>query len=77
MPPGPGFNSMSPANKSKWMIVELLIGFVCFCALYLLNAPWRMVPLLLPLFGSVSTDLAQCLTIVLSEINRGQKDPTF
>ena len=37
---------------------ELLIGFVCFCGLSLLNAPWRTVPLLLPLFGSVPTDLA-------------------
>jgi hypothetical protein len=37
---------------------ELLIGFVYFCGLSLLNAPWRTVPLLLPLFGSVPTDLA-------------------
>ena len=37
---------------------ELLIGFVCFCELSLLNAPWRTVPLLLPLFGSVPTYLA-------------------
>jgi hypothetical protein len=34
-------------------MVELLIGFVCFCGLSLLNAPWSTVPLLLPLFGSV------------------------
>jgi hypothetical protein len=39
------------------------------------NVPWSTVPLLLPLFGSVPTDLAQCLTVVLSEIYRGQKDP--
>jgi hypothetical protein len=39
-------------------IKELLIGFVCFCGLSLLNAPWHTVPLLLPLFGSVPTDLA-------------------
>jgi hypothetical protein len=41
-------------------MVELLIGFVCFCGLSLLNAPWSTVPLLLPLFGSeisVPTDL--------------------
>jgi hypothetical protein len=31
-------------------MVELLIGFVCFCGLSLLNAPWSTVPLLLPLF---------------------------
>jgi hypothetical protein len=37
---------------------ELLIGFVCFCGLSLLNAPWSTVPFLLPLFGSVPTDLA-------------------
>ena len=37
---------------------HVLIGFVCFCGLSLLNAPWRTVPLLLPLFGSVPTDLA-------------------
>ena len=41
------------------------------------NVPWSTVPLLLPLFGSVPTDLAQCLTVVLSEIYRGQKDPTL
>jgi len=60
-------------------MVELLIGFVGFCGLSLLNAPWSTVPLLLhvPLFGSVPTDLTQCLTIVLSKINRGQKDPTL
>jgi hypothetical protein len=45
--------------------------------LSLLNAPWSTVPLLLPLFGSVPTDLAYCLTVVLSEIYRGQKDPTL
>jgi hypothetical protein len=39
-------------------MVELLIGFVCFCGLSLLNAPWSTVPFLLPLFGSVPTDLA-------------------
>jgi hypothetical protein len=39
-------------------MVELLIGFVCFCGLSLLNVPWSTVPLLLPLFGSVPTDLA-------------------
>jgi hypothetical protein len=39
-------------------MVELLIGFVCFCGLSLLNAPWSTVPLLLPLFGSMPTDLA-------------------
>jgi hypothetical protein len=43
-----------------------LIGFVCFCGLSLLNTPWSTVPLLLPLFGSVPTDLVQCLTVVLS-----------
>jgi hypothetical protein len=48
-------------------MVELLIGFVCFCGLSLLNAPWSTVPLLLPLFGSVPTDLAQCLTVVLTK----------
>ena len=58
-------------------MVELLIGFVCFCGLSLLNAPWSTVPLLLPLFGSVPTDLAYCTTVVLSEIYRGQKDPTL
>jgi hypothetical protein len=58
-------------------MVELLIGFVCFCGLPLLNAPWSMVPLLLSLFGSVPTDVALCLTVVLSEIYRGQKDPTL
>jgi hypothetical protein len=42
----------------KTQMVELLIGFVCFCGLSLLNAPWSTVPLLLPLFGSVPTDLA-------------------
>ena len=36
----------------KTQMVELLIGFVCFCGLSLLNAPWSTVPLLLPLFGS-------------------------
>jgi hypothetical protein len=41
----------------KTQMVELLIGFVCFCGLSLLNAPWSTVPLLLPLFGSVPTDL--------------------
>jgi hypothetical protein len=39
-------------------MVELLIGFGCFCGLSLLNAPWSTVALLLPLFGSVPTDLA-------------------
>jgi hypothetical protein len=43
---------------SHFNSVELLIGFVCFCGLSLLNAPWSTVPLLLPLFGSVPTDLA-------------------
>jgi hypothetical protein len=42
----------------KTQMVELLIGFVCFCGLSLLNAPWSTVPLFLPLFGSVPTDLA-------------------
>jgi hypothetical protein len=45
-------------NGLKTQMVELLIGFVCFCGLSLLNAPWSTVPLLLPLFGSVPTDLA-------------------
>jgi hypothetical protein len=50
-------------RHARWVIInpfnphELLIGFVCFCGLSLLNAPWRTVPLLLPLFGSVPTDL--------------------
>ena len=61
----------------KTQMVELLIGFVCFCGLSLLNGPWSTVPLLLPLFGSVPTDLVSCLTVVLSEIYRGQKDPTL
>jgi hypothetical protein len=39
-------------------MVKLLIGFVGFCGLSLLNAPCTTVPLLLPLFGSVPTDLA-------------------
>jgi hypothetical protein len=42
----------------KTQMVELLIGFVCFCGLSLLNEPWSTVPLLLPIFGSVPTDLA-------------------
>ena len=54
-------------------MVELLVGFVGFCELSVLNAPWSTVPLLLPLSGSAPTDLAYCLTIVLSEICRGQK----
>ena len=41
----------------KTQMVELLISFVCFCGFSLLNAPWSTVPLLLPLFGSVPTDL--------------------
>jgi hypothetical protein len=32
----------------KTQMVELLIGFFCFCGLSLLNAPWSTVPLLLP-----------------------------
>ena len=50
----------------RWLkpqMVELLIGFVCFCGLSLLKAPWRMVPLLLPLFGSVPTDLRNVLPL--------------
>ena len=39
-------------------MVNLLIGFVGFCGLSHLNAPCTTVPLLLPLFGSVPTDLA-------------------
>ena len=39
-------------------MVELLVGFVGFCELSVLNAPWSMVPLLLHLSGSVPTDLA-------------------
>ena len=39
-------------------MVELLVGFVGFCELSVLNAPWSTVPLLLPLFGSAPTDLA-------------------
>jgi hypothetical protein len=39
-------------------MVELLIGFVSFCGLFHLNAPWSTVPMLLPLYGSVPTDLA-------------------
>ena len=31
----------------KTQMGELLIGFVCFCGLSLLNAPWSTVPLLL------------------------------
>jgi hypothetical protein len=38
-------------------MVELLIGFVGFCGLSHLNSPCSAVPLLLPLFGSVPTDL--------------------
>ena len=45
-------------RRLKTQMVELLIGFVCFCGLSLLDAPWSTVPLLLPLFGSVPTDLA-------------------
>jgi hypothetical protein len=48
-------------------MIELLNGFVCFCGLSLLNEPWRMVPLLLPLFGSVPTDLA-CRVMTLPSI---------
>jgi hypothetical protein len=40
-------------------MVELLIGFVCFCGFSLLNAPWSTVPLLLPLFGKHIPDLVQ------------------
>jgi hypothetical protein len=39
-------------------MVELLIDCVGFCGFSLLNAPCTTVPLLLPLFGSVPTDLA-------------------
>jgi hypothetical protein len=42
-------------NESQ--MVELLIGFVRFCGLSLSNAPWSTVPMILPLFGSVPTDL--------------------
>jgi hypothetical protein len=44
----------------RWFKIQMvaLIGFVCFCGLFLLNAPWSTVPLLLPSFGSVTTDLA-------------------
>jgi hypothetical protein len=38
-------------------MVELLVGFVGFCELSVLNASWSTEPLLLPLFGSVPTDL--------------------
>jgi hypothetical protein len=55
------FNPHVVVQLFRWLktqMVELLIGFVCFCGLSLLNAPWSTVPLLLPLFGSVPTDLA-------------------
>jgi hypothetical protein len=39
-------------------MVQLLIDFVVFCGFSFLNAPCTTVPLLLPLFGSVPTDLA-------------------
>jgi hypothetical protein len=44
----------------KTQMVELLIGFVCFCGLSLLNAPWSTVPLLLPLFDFNKTSSFLC-----------------
>jgi hypothetical protein len=39
-------------------MVKLSIDFVGFCGLSLLNVPCTTVPFVLPLFGSVPTDLA-------------------
>ena len=39
-------------------LIENSDGFLCFCGLSLLKAPWSTVLLLLPLFGGVPTDLA-------------------
>ena len=39
-------------------MAELPIDFVGFCGFFLLNALCTTVPFVLPLFGSVTTDLA-------------------
>jgi hypothetical protein len=41
-------------------MVELLIGFVCFCGLSLLNASWSTVPLSLPLLKFFCKEGADC-----------------
>jgi hypothetical protein len=56
-------------------MVELLIGFVGFCGLSLLNAPWSTVPLLLPLFGSVKKNWLNVLPLFFpGHIDRGKKN---
>ena len=50
------FFSCSVDWKLRWL--SFLSVLSVFCGLSLLNAPWSTVPLLLPLFGSVPTNLA-------------------